>query len=109
MLMCDETITLVRPDGMSYRTEVISGVSWYDKAVVSLQDRGLSAARSTKIRIPADRLPQMLPQTGDLVIRGVGPETIDGLKDLCGYTYAKIMQVSDNRRGGLPHMALMCE
>lgn len=109
MLMCDETITLVRSDGMDYKTEVISGASWYDKAVVSMQDRGLSAARATKIRIPEDRLPKMIPQTGDLVIRGAGPETITGLKDLRGYTYAKIMEVSDNRRGGLPHMALMCE
>lgn len=109
MLMCDEIITLVRPDGMHYKSEVVSGVSWYDKAVVALQDRGLAASRVTKIRIPADRLPKMLPKTGDLVVRGKGPDNISGLKDLDGYIYAKVMEVSDNRRGGLPHMALTCQ
>ena len=109
MLMCDETITLVRPDGVGYTTEVISGVSWYDKAVVALQDRGLAASRITKIRIPADRLPDMLPQTGDIVVRGYGLSEINSLKDLNGYTFAKLMEVSDNRRGGMPHMALMCK
>lgn len=109
MLMCNETITLVRSDGMSYTSDVISGVSWYDKAVVALQDRGLAASRVTKIRIPADRLPDMLPQTGDIVIRGHGPSEINSLKDLNGYTFAKVMEVSDNRRGGMPHMALMCK
>lgn len=108
MLMCDETITLVRSNGMTYTWETISGVSWYDKAVAAMQDRGLAITRITKIRIPASRLPDMLPQAGDLVIRGEGPKTISGLKDLDGYIYAKVMEVSDNRRGGLPHMALTC-
>lgn len=106
MMLCTETITLVRlVKGLkddTYVCRVISGASWYAKAVVQLESKGLTAANSVKIRIPANLLPDMTPKTGDYAVRGAVTD-ITSLKDLNGMEFVKLLTVGDNRRGQFPH------
>lgn len=107
MLACNETITLVQhiaeKDKDRYECHVIHGVSWYGKSKVELQEHGLAAAKEVKIRVPIEHMPEgITPQEGDFVVRGL----VSGIKkpaELIRYEFVKIMVVSDNRRGRLPH------
>lgn len=102
MLMCNEVITLVKPDG-TYM--VLSGCSWYDKTGTVVQDNGVVAANSAKVRIPFDALPKTDSlNRGDYLIRG-RVEWGDGLRGVLEkYPYRKIIEISDNRRGRFPHL-----
>ena len=110
MLACTDTITVIKCDGEFYTVAVYVGVSWYDKAKVKLENTGLVFANATRIRIPAASLPisGVLPEVGDQVIRGRLPLDADirTPADLAPYKPRRIMAVGDNRRGGLPHVAV---
>jgi hypothetical protein len=114
MLMCDETVTLVECDGETYTTTQIIGVSWFDKTEVVVDSGGsggLKYANTLKVRVPAENLPDVLPAVGDQIIRGTlqAGATISAAADLAPYAPRRIMTVGDNRRGGLPHVSLVCQ
>ena len=109
MLQCSDTITVIRCDGERYTTTVIRGVSWYDKTQIKQESTGMAYANVVKIRIPEDVLPDALPNVGDLVIRGTMAANPISPVDIAPYKPRKIMAVSDNLRGGLPHVAVMAE
>lgn len=111
MLMCNETVTLVKCDGEEYVTTVYEGVSWFDKTQIKLENTGMVYANAVKIRIPDESMPAgaLLPEVGDSVVRGTIPEGAVLLtpKDLAAYHPRKVMAVGDNRRGRLPHMVVI--
>ena len=107
MLACDQTVTLVKCDGEDYTLTVIEGVSWFDKVKVALQDKGLKFANATKVRIPADKVPTVPPVVSDILVLGTVTGTIEKPADLAAYRRVTIMAVGDNRRGRLPHLAVI--
>lgn len=109
MLACDKTVTLVRlnESGEGYSCMTIAGVSWYGKTVVAVQDRGLTAADEVKVRIPVDSLPEgVMPATGDFIVLGA-VASVAKQSELDAHTHAKVLGVGDNRRGRLPHVAVI--
>jgi len=113
MLACNECVTLVKCNGETYSTYVFDGVSWYDKTKVQLQDKGLVHANIVKIRIPADLLADGIPvpEAGDHVFLGrlADGEVLEKPADLAQHHPRKVMSVSNNLRGGLPHIGVMAE
>ncbi len=112
MLYANETITLIKCDGENYTTNLLVGVSWFDKTKVAMEGPGLAFANVTTIRIPPACLPSgVSPEVGDQVVRGqLPPElTLEKPADLLPYHPRKVMSVGDNRRGGLPHWAVVCQ
>lgn len=113
MLGCDQIITLIKCDGENYAATVFNGVSWFDKTRVITEDTGLVFFNASSIRIPADVIPvdSPLPEVGDHVIRGLlsAGATLEKPADLAPYHPRKVMSVGDNRRGGLPHLAVICQ
>lgn len=111
MLVCDDAITLVKCDGETYTATVIDGVSWYDKTQVKVEGSGLVFSNAVKIRIPASVIPDSapLPEVGDHLIHGLLPlgTTLERPADLAPFHPRKVMAVADNRRGGLPHVAVV--
>lgn len=100
MLACDKTVTVVRYDGEKYSRTAISGVSWFEKLQVAVQDKGLAAANTFTVRIPAKELPGgFLPRTGDVVVLGSVSEEITKPADLKPFHYFTVKGVGDNRRG----------
>ena len=111
MLECNQTITLIKCDGEAYTGQVFDGVSWYDKTKVRVEGAGLVFANATSIRIPAAAIAPtaLLPKVGDQVIHGRLPLdfTVERPADLAPYHPRKVVAVADNRRGGLPHVAVV--
>lgn len=111
MLACDDTITLVKCDGETYTATVIDGVSWYDKTQVKVEGTGLVFSNAVKVRIPASVISVNgpLPEVGDHIIRGLLPlgTVLERPADLGPFHPRKVMAVADNRRGGLPHVAVV--
>lgn len=111
MLACTDTITLVKCDGETYTATVIEGVSWYDKTQVKVEGTGLVFSNAVKVRIPASVISAngLLPEVGDHIIRGLLPPgaKMERPADLAPFHPRKIMAVADNRRGGLPHVAVV--
>lgn len=100
MLACDKTITVVRYADEAYTCTAIEGVSWFEKLQVSVKDKGLTAANTFTIRIPAARLPAgFQPQTEDKVVLGEVTAPISKPGDLAAYHYFTVKGVGDNRRG----------
>lgn len=100
MLACDKTITVVRYADEVYTPTVIQGVSWFEKLQVAVQDKGLAAANTFTVRIPAAQLPAgFLPRTGDTVVQGVVTTPITKPADLTAYHHFTVKGVGDNRRG----------
>lgn len=110
MLMCDETVTLVHLADEAYTMAVIRGVSWYAKAKLALEGKGLTAAHVVTVRIPAENLPPgAVLRGGDHLLRGEAAGPIGTPADLAKYEGMKILTVGDNRRGGLPHWVVTGE
>lgn len=98
MLACDKTVTVVRYAGEVYTCTVIRGVSWHEKLQVAVQDKGLAAANTFTVRIPADRLPRdYMPRTEDKVVLGQ-VQDVARPSDLRAYHYFTVKSVGDNRR-----------
>lgn len=109
MLACDRTVTLVRYAEGVYTCTAISGVSVYSKIETTVQNKGMTAAEVMKIRIPVGVLPKgYMPQCGDFVILDAMAASISSRAELEAYCYASVLAVADNRRGGLPHVAVVC-
>lgn len=109
MLACDKMVTLVRCDGMTFTCMMIEGVSWFDKRIAAIQEKGLAVANEVKIRIPAANLPPgVMPRVGDVVVLGAVDQPIARPADMDSYRHAKVLAVGDNRRGRLPHVAVSC-
>lgn len=109
MLACDRTVTLVRYADGAYTCTTISGVSVYAKIETAVQDKGMVAAEVAKIRIPEKALPDgYMPRNGDFVILSGAVESIGSRAELEQYAYTSVLAVADNRRGGLPHVAVVC-
>lgn len=111
MLLCNETVTLVRHNKDkktdTFTCTVIVGASWYGKSVITAPNQmggnGVSFANVIKVRIPAENMPEGLTiRNGDYLVRGI-IASVSGLDDLKEYEYMKAMSVSDNRRGRMQH------
>ena len=107
MLMCSETVTLVRLDeNDEYQCTVIEGASWYGKAQITQQQDGFVGGMVVKARIPEENMPEgVTPKEKDVLARG-RVENVDTLQDLKRVEHFKIMTVGDNRRGRNPHWAV---
>lgn len=111
MLVCNETVTLVRHvperDGDRYECEVVVGVSWFGKRGDQPSAQSGEAPRSEyTVRIPAGLAPQVLPKAGDIAVRGILAEYTDK-KCLEGREWFRVSYVGDNRRGRfLPHLVV---
>lgn len=114
MLMCNETVTLVRhskgKNTDTFTCTAIVGASWYGKSVITaptqMGGNGVSFANVIKVRIPAENMPEGLTiQNGDYLVRGV-VAGVSGMDDLKGHEYMKAMSVSNNRRGRMQHWAV---
>lgn len=107
MLMCNETVTLVRLDeNDEYQCTVIEGASWYGKAQITQQQDGFVGGMVVKARIPEEHMPDgVTPEAKDVLARG-RVENVNTLQDLKGVEHFKIMAVGDNRRGRNPHWAV---
>lgn len=108
MLAANRVITVVHYDGEGYESRVIDGVSVHQRVEHKVQELGVVAAMVTSIRIPADVLPDVLPEAGDFVVLDRA-EGIASRQDMNQYGYAVIVGVGDNRRGGMPHIKLTCK
>ena len=103
MLACTETITLIQRkydaanDKDTYICTPIYGVSWYGKLVASVENKGLTGAVKTTVRIPEDAMPDVVIQRGDFIVRGI-VEGIEKQADLNGLEYFSVLSVGDNRR-----------
>lgn len=111
MLYCNDTVTLIKYDGEGYTVSTLSGVSWYDRTQVKTENAGLVYANSVKVRIPTAALKDgaPLPEVGDHIVHGALPDgvTIERPADLARLHARKVMAVADNRRGGIPHVAVV--
>lgn len=109
MLACDKTITVVRYADETYTCTTIEGASWFEKLKVAVQDKGLAAANTFTVRIPAGQLPEdFLPHTGDVVVRGKVTVPVTRPADLTPYHHFTVKGVGDNRRaaGRLQHVVV---
>lgn len=103
MLLCNETVTLVHhtpgANSDAYACTAIVGVSWYGKRgdAPSASD-GEAPREAYTVRIPAAVVPEVLPQAGDLLVRGMFAE-YTGRKSLKGREWFRISSVGDHRRG----------
>ena len=76
-----------------------------------MESTGLVFSNAVKVRIPAsaivDNVP--LPEVGDHLIHGLLPvgTVLERPADLAPFHPWKVMAVADNRRGGLPHVAVV--
>ncbi|MBR2716446.1 MAG: hypothetical protein IKD79_01755 [Oscillospiraceae bacterium] len=111
MLRCTETVSFVRlvkgTDGDRYISTRCDGVSWYDKTRIRTENGGVVYDNAVQIRIPAASVPAgWLPQVGDCAVRGGIRGTISTCADMEAYAPRRVVAVGDNRRGGLPHVAV---
>ncbi len=112
MLACTETVTFVRlvkgVDTDTYTVTAVTGASWFNKTRIKTENTGVVYDNAVQIRIPADALPaSFLPAVGDYVVRGAVTGTISKRADIEAYAPRKVVAVGDNRRGGLPHVAVI--
>lgn len=105
MLLCDETVTLVRAEGGAYTCDVMEGASWFSRRGGEARGPGQESAGLTRVRIPEGSL-TVLPRPGDYLVRGRA--LIRGAADLRGHEYIRVTEVTDCRRGaaGLRHVAV---
>ena len=112
MLGCTETVTFVRlvkgEDDDAYEARTLSGVSWFNKTRIKAEGTGVVYDNVVYIRIPAKALPEdWLPAEGDHVFHGTPGGSITTPAQLAAYKPRKVMTVGDNRRGRLPHVAVV--
>lgn len=111
MYLCNHTVTLVRHiahrSGDEYACEVIVGVSWHGRRGDAPSASAGEAPRDCyTVRIPNERVPEELPQAGDIMVLGILAEYA-GRKSLEGREWFRVSSVSDNRRGKLlPHVTV---
>lgn len=116
MLDCDQTVTLLHMDPKTqiFSRAVLRDVEWHSECRVTVGERGLLSGNLAEICIPAENLPDGIwPSTGDYFIWGEisGDTKIAGLSDINALSlpWATVIGVSDNRKGGLAHVAVTCK
>lgn len=103
MLACTESITHIRlthdkdRDMDFYICTPIEGVSWFGKLIATPENKGLTGAVKVTVRIPEDKMPDIVIKRGDFVVRGT-VESIEKQCDLKGLEYFAVLSVGDNRR-----------
>ncbi len=107
MLMCNDTVTLVRhvklQDGDRYECITVTGASWYAKTAVVSTAKGLVSGNVLKCRIPDGLLPVgKPPRKDDYMVRGAISH-VSSPAGLKGREYFRITAIGDNRRGRNPH------
>ncbi len=106
MRLGSETLTLVHPvrtkTGEAYTCTAINGASYHMTTAVAAQAQGSTAENTVKARLPAD----CVPEVGDYLVCGV-VEAIESTADLAAMAYCTLQSVADNRRGHLPHWAVV--
>lgn len=110
MIGCNETVTFihhtVRPDADEYTCTAVVGVSWFGKRGISPTQSGETPTDEYTVRIPEDLIPEVLPESGDIAVRGV-VASYNGANIPNGLEHFVISKVSDNRRGTfLRHLAV---
>ena len=106
--MADESVTLIRCDGERYTTVLYGNASWFEKSGIVPSDSGFVSENSVCVRIPARAITAGLPAVGDHILRGIIPagRTVQSPADLAALGARRILSVGDNRRGGIPHVAV---
>lgn len=114
MLGCTETVTFVRlvkrENDEYYLASVFDNVSWFEKTRIRSENTGVVYDNAVHIRIPAASIgSRELPKKGDHVIHGTFPlgAEANSPADLAKYGALKVLEVGDNRRGGLPHVVVI--
>lgn len=114
LIGCTETITIVHhdatADGDTYRVMVVMHASWHGKRGFTPSNNGFAPRDEYTVRIPAAFAPPILPQAGDLIVRGI-LHRFDGKRSLEGKTWFQASFVGDNRRNGvlaelMPHIVI---
>jgi len=115
MLLCDETLTLVRraggPDGDVYAAHAVKRASWRGGVQIRSGAGGAVRTDGIRSRIPAWSLaPGVVPAPGDILVRGALPEgfALTGPDDLAAFERGTVTQVRDNLGGLIPHWAVIC-
>ena len=104
MLLCNETVTLIRlqrtDDGEEYLLTKVAGASWYGKRVIAQTTKGAEPQNTYTVRIPQANMPKdVIPRRGDFVVRGMVEEVKRAPADFVDREYFCITSVGDNRRG----------
>ena len=108
----NHTVTLLHEEGNSYKRYILTGCSWRQTKVRSMDSNVLGIALETICRIPHN---QKKPETGDLLILGetkIAAENeiglvrqLDALREH-GKSAFRVLTVKDNSQGcPLPHYA----
>ena len=111
MLMCNETVTLVRhiadKDSDHYECIAIVGASWYGKVQMVVNTQGAAPQNTFKSRSPEELMPTGIePRKGDWLVRGVIASVMKAPADFKDLEYFQITAVGDNRRGRHRHWAV---
>ena len=116
MLMCNQTVTLVRleydekQDTERYVCTVLDGVSWYGTMRITKNANGRKAANEYRVRIPvavADNA-GVTPKRGDFLVLGA-VASFSCIEEISAHTGFVIHSVGDNRRGRFQHWAVSGE
>lgn len=86
----------------TYHRQYFDAVSLYTAVKSAAADGGFVYDNTFKIRIPTKAAIEI--DTGDYVYIGFTQDTEPDKRRCC-----KVMEYSDNRRGGLPHWRLECK
>ena len=106
-----ETVTLVHhirgTDSDTYKCTLLKDVSWYETVQVSVSSDGGRTQSAVVCRILEKNLPPNLPELFDVIVRGP-VESVTRPSDLEGLDAFTIKSITDNRRGNIPHIKVVC-
>lgn len=102
MLDCNKIVTLIRhvatAAGDTYPCIVIHGCSWQATDGDNLGGSGEAPASSYVVHIPEERVPDILPAPGDVMV--LGPSRLSQDTRTCrGLQHFRVTKVTDNRKG----------
>ena len=107
MLMCNQTVTLVRhvkgDDGDAYTCATYTGASWYERNTIATSGAGAKPVNTYEVRIMTRE--DIAPALGDYVVFGE-IATVSKPADLKNLPHFRVTATSDNRRGRLAHWRL---
>lgn len=107
MLMCDQTVTLVRhekgDDGDSYTCTTYGGASWYERNTITTSGDGAKPSNTYEVRIMTQE--DIASSLGDYVVLGE-IAAVSKPADLKNLPHFRVTATGDNRRGRLSHWRL---
>ena len=103
--MCTSSATVLHLSGGTWEAVPLRGVSLHARTLAGAESGGRTRTHEVRLRIPASVCPPVLPEPGDLLVPGLceAPKTRAALRGTEAYT---VQAVTDNRRGGLAHVAV---